>query len=204
MSPTYTAFRRSLPKPHTQASHHRHTLHRTFFVNATTIKWVRDRGLDHAVEREKNLKPLINIKNFIKLEPSKSLPISIHRPKIPTRSIEFIPHKGSASWSEGLWDLELVYWRNVFASSVTQNKALAIEKKASARKKKAMNGDPASKEENQIVFPMEFLRGFEMDKKFKKWIDERQKLPYVSPNENAAHLSSNSDTPQSYILRTTG
>ena len=32
-----------------------------------------------------------------------------------------------------------------------------------------------------------------MDKKLKKWIDEWQKLPYESPYENAAHLSSQSD-----------
>ncbi|XWS28189.1 hypothetical protein CRYUN_Cryun25bG0044200 [Craigia yunnanensis] len=47
---------------------------RTFMDNAaTTIKFVRDRGLDHAVEREKNLRPLLNVKNLIKSEPSKSL-----------------------------------------------------------------------------------------------------------------------------------
>ncbi|KAM1121014.1 hypothetical protein ACFX19_002788 [Malus domestica] len=294
MSPIYIAVRRSLPKSYSQSSHHRHTLHRTFFVDATTTKWVRDRGLDHAVEREKNLRPLINIKNFIKSEPSKSLPISIIAQNreslmIPTRSIEFIrkypsifeeflpggvavhphvrltaqvldldteeelmyqsesykqdvadrllkllmlvrtnklplnvidrlkwdlglPHdfertlvpeypdyfnvvarKSSPSGSESLRDLELVYWKNEFASSVIQKKALAMEKKASARKKKAMSGDSASREENQIVFPMEFSRGFEVDKKFKKWIDEWQQLPYVSPYENAAHLSSKSD-----------
>ncbi|KAK0577398.1 hypothetical protein LWI29_032502 [Acer saccharum] len=64
------------------------------FSDATT-KWVRDRGLDHAVEREKNLKPLINIKNLIKSEPSKSLPITIIAQqkdslKIPIRPIDFV------------------------------------------------------------------------------------------------------------------
>ncbi|KAJ4701180.1 protein ROOT PRIMORDIUM DEFECTIVE 1 [Melia azedarach] len=59
------------------------------------VKWVRDRGLDHAVEREKNLKPLLNIKDLIKAEPSKSLPITMITQKkdslqIPIRPIDFI------------------------------------------------------------------------------------------------------------------
>ncbi|KAL0012907.1 hypothetical protein SO802_008015 [Lithocarpus litseifolius] len=32
-----------------------------------------------------------------------------------------------------------------------------------------------------------------MDKKSKKWEDEWQKLPYISPYEDASHLLSNSD-----------
>ncbi|KAK7835594.1 protein root primordium defective 1 [Quercus suber] len=44
-----------------------------------------------------------------------------------------------------------------------------------------------------IAFPMQFLRGFEMDKKSKKWEDEWQKLPYISPCEDASHLLPNSD-----------
>ena len=44
-----------------------------------------------------------------------------------------------------------------------------------------------------IAFPMQFSRGFEMDKKSKKWEDEWQKLPYISPYEDASHLLPNSD-----------
>ena len=44
-----------------------------------------------------------------------------------------------------------------------------------------------------IAFPMQFSRGFEMDKKVKKWEDEWQKLPYISPYEDASHLLPNSD-----------
>ncbi|CAL9020773.1 unnamed protein product [Prunus brigantina] len=299
MSPIYFTFR-SLPKPHSQSSHHSHSRHRTFFVDATT-KWVRDRGLDHAVEREKNLRPMVNIKNFIKSEPSKSLPISIIAQNreslmIPTRPIDFIrkypsifeeflpgggaiqphvrltgqvldldaeeelmyqgesyrqdvadrllkllmlvrtnklplnvierlkwdlglPHdyqkslvheypdyfnivvgKNSASGSKDLRDLELVCWRNEMATSVFEKNAAAKEKKASAKKKRALSGDSPSKEEEQCVFPMQFSRGFEMDKKLKKWIDEWQKLPYVSPYENAAHLSSKSDESDKWVV----
>ncbi|PPD72601.1 hypothetical protein GOBAR_DD30505 [Gossypium barbadense] len=53
--------------------HRRHRGSRTFMDGAaatTAIKFVRDRGLDHAVEREKNLRPLLSVKNLIKSEPS--------------------------------------------------------------------------------------------------------------------------------------
>lgn len=56
-----------------------------------TVKPIRDRGLDHAIERERNLKPLISLKNLIKRETSKSLPISLIRRSLslPFRPIEF-------------------------------------------------------------------------------------------------------------------
>ncbi|KAH7568153.1 hypothetical protein ACOSP7_009403 [Xanthoceras sorbifolium] len=242
------------------------------FAEATT-KWVRDRGLDHAVEREKNLKPLLNIKNLIKSEPSKSLPITIvaqHKNslEIPTRPIDFVrkypsvfqeflpgnigvhPHikltpevlnldaeeqlvYQSETYKKVVadrllkllmiskiseiplkvieilkWDLgipqdyaesvvpefpdcfrivggkngrgfgklELVCWSNELAVSVVEKKAV----------KKAVDGE-------KIMFPMKFSTGFQMDKKMKKSLDDWQKLPYISPYENASHLLSKSD-----------
>ena len=64
-------------------------------VVETTARWIKDRGLDHAVEKEKHLKPLLNLKNLLISEPSKSAPISIITHKrdsllIPFRSIDFI------------------------------------------------------------------------------------------------------------------
>ncbi|GLT68172.1 hypothetical protein SLA2020_404280 [Shorea laevis] len=94
---------RSLPKPlsHSQSQLLRHG--RTFVDDATT-KWVRDRGLDHAVEKEKNLRPLLNLKNFIKSEPSKSVPISVITQnrdslQIPIRPIDFVRRYPSVSKS---------------------------------------------------------------------------------------------------------
>ncbi|GAB2271957.1 hypothetical protein Dimus_006785 [Dionaea muscipula] len=65
------------------------------FTADVEIKFVRDRGLDHAVERENNLRPMLNLKNLIKSEPSKSLPLSTivqnkDSLKIPNRPIEFV------------------------------------------------------------------------------------------------------------------
>uniref|UniRef100_A0A6N2KB70 PORR domain-containing protein n=1 Tax=Salix viminalis TaxID=40686 RepID=A0A6N2KB70_SALVM len=264
---------RSLPKP----LHHGH---RRGLVDFAAIKHVRDRGLDHAVEREKHLKPVLAVKNLIKSEPSKSLPISIITQqkdflKIPIRPIELIrrypsvfqeflpggigihPHVKltqqvldldieeqlvykSENYKNDvanrllkllmisridkiplklldllLWDLglpqdcvkslvpefpdyfrvlrdknlspgsgsdlglELVCWSNELAVSV-------MEKKVKSRETSYVKGMP-------IEFPMQFSTGFEVDKRLKQWISDWQKLPYVSPYENAIHLGPNTD-----------
>ena len=264
---------RSLPKP-------RHQGHRRSLVDFAAIKHVRDRGLDHAVEREKHLKPVLSIKNLIKSEPSRSLPISIVTQqkdflKIPIRPIELIrrypsvfqeflpggigihPHvkltqqvldldieeqlvyqsesykndvanrllkllmisridkiplklldfllwdlglpqdcvkslapefpdyfrvlgdKNLSPWSGSDLGLELVCWSDELAVSV-------MEKRAKSRETGYVKGMP-------IEFPMQFSKGFEIDKRLKQWIGDWQKLPYVSPYENAMHLGPNTD-----------
>lgn len=268
------------PLHQSQQQHHIFQIHLRTYVDGT-IQWVRDRGLDHAVEREKNLLPVINIKDFIKSEPSKSVPVSIITQKkevlrIPTRPIElirkypsifeeFLPggigiqphvrltskvleldaeeqltyqsetcrqeaadrlvrllmlsrvhkipvtiidqlkwdlglpkdyvqsivpdfpdyfkvvgHQNFASGSGDMRALELVCWNNELATSVLQKMAAKVK-------------PDTSKGMHNITFPMKFSNGFVMDKKFKKWVDEWQKLPYISPYENASHLSPNSD-----------
>lgn len=59
------------------------SLHRSF-INAR-IKWVRDPFLDFVVEREKNLKHCLSLKNLLLSSPSSSLPISVaslHKPHL--------------------------------------------------------------------------------------------------------------------------
>ncbi|PHT50440.1 hypothetical protein CQW23_10187 [Capsicum baccatum] len=41
-----------------------------------------------------------------------------------------------------------------------------------------------------VKFDLKYLNGFEMDK---KWVDEWQKLPYISPYENVKNIPSKSD-----------
>ncbi|KAK7364573.1 hypothetical protein VNO80_13310 [Phaseolus coccineus] len=253
-------------RPPTPPNHHRHHL-RTIFDG--TFKPVRDRGLDHAVEREKNLKPLLSLKTLIKREPSKSLPLSVIKSTLhfPFRPIEFIrkypsvfeeflptptllhPHirlspgtlrldaeeqlvyqshqfkHQSADkllkllmiarihkiplpliehlqWDLGLPDdytetvvpefpdyfriadgfLELVCWSHELAVSVLQNR----------KQKDEFDG--------QLVFPVQFSTGFEMDKKYEKWLREWQRLPYVSPYENVSHLSPTSDESDRWVV----
>ncbi|XP_022730256.1 protein ROOT PRIMORDIUM DEFECTIVE 1 [Durio zibethinus] len=254
--------------------HRRYSGCRTFRDSAaTTIKFVRDRGLDHAVEREKNLRPLLNVKNLIKLEPSKSLPISIisqHKDslRIPSRPIEFIrkypsvfqeflpggigihPHikltpevldidaeehlvYQSDSYKQLVadrllkllmisrmnkipirildilkWDLGLPqnylktlvpcfpdYFRLVGSEDSGQLELVcwSDELAVSVLEKKNMEGGSVYSKGMPIAFPVKISKGFEMDKKEKKWWDDWQKLPYVSPYENALHLPPKTD-----------
>lgn len=252
------------------------------------IKFVPDRGLDHAVEKEKDLRYVVNLKNLLKSEPSKSLPLSsivdnIEKLRIPYRAIDFIrkyprffeeyfpgnigvhPHvrltpesldldaeeqliydsftfrKDAADrllkllmlcrvneiplnlidrfkWDLGLPDnyvdtlvpefpdyfkvkkinetsfrpnrveglLELVCWSDELAVSVME--------------KKAMREDSEYRKGMPISFPLQYSQGFEMDKSLKKWLDEWQRVPYVSPYENASHLQPNSDISDKWVV----
>lgn len=47
-------------------------------------------------------------------------------------------------------------------------------------------GDP-------IAFQLSFPRGFELHKNVRKWLDDWQKLPYISPYEDGSHLAPRSD-----------
>ncbi|RDX66016.1 Protein ROOT PRIMORDIUM DEFECTIVE 1, partial [Mucuna pruriens] len=240
---------------------------RTIFEG--TFKPVRDRGLDHAVEREKHLKPLLSLKNLIKLEPSKSLPASLikrslqlpFRPidftrKYPSVFEEFLPaatlphvrltdqtlrldaeeqlilqpdrfkhqaadkllkllmiarvHKIPLPLIQHLqWDLGLPpdyaetlvpefpdYFRVVdgFLELVCWSHELSVPVLLQNR------GAKGKDEVNNLAFPVQFSTGFEMDKKYETWLREWQTLPYVSPYENASHLSATSDESDRWVV----
>ncbi|KAM3360346.1 protein WHAT'S THIS FACTOR 9, mitochondrial [Capsicum galapagoense] len=244
---------------------------RTLFDDAAalSIKHVRDRGLDHAVEREKNLKPLLKIKNLIRSEPSKSIPLNIITQskdslQIPSRPIEFIrkypsifeeffpasvaihPHiklkpeilridsdeelfYQSVSYKKDVadrllkllmiskinkiplyvidklkWDLGLCdnYVKNIVPEypdyfrvnneSMLELVCWSHELAVSFLQKQAMKCGTES-EDIVFKFDLKYSNGFEMDNKYKKWVDEWQKLPYISPYENAKYLPSKSD-----------
>ncbi|XP_042489580.1 protein WHAT'S THIS FACTOR 9, mitochondrial-like [Macadamia integrifolia] len=257
------------------------------FVDAK-IKWVRERGLDHAVEKEKHLRPMLALKSLIKSEPSKSLPVSVaaenkERLSLPYRAIEFIrrypfvfeefrpsgsgvlphvrltPEVLSLDQDEQLiydnpdhrqtaadrllkllmltrvnklplhvidrlrWDLGLPpdYVRTLVpdypdyfqVTSVTSDtspgsEVLALELvcwidelAVSTMEKRAMaKSDPTFRKGMPLAFPLQFSRGFDMEKKVKKWVDEWQKLPYISPYENALHLQPKSDQAEKWTV----
>ena len=56
------------------------------------------------------------------------------------------------------------------------------------------------KKGQEFVFPVQFSSGFEMDKRYGRWLNQWQKLPYVSPYENAAHLSASSDESDRWVV----
>ncbi|KAL3638751.1 hypothetical protein CASFOL_016658 [Castilleja foliolosa] len=191
---------------HIRRRHHHHLQVRSLCDAVTTLKCPRDRGLDHAVERERHLKPLLNLKTLIVSEPSKSIPLALITQSnetlgIPFGPIEFIQKYPSIfqeywglprnyakiiipefpdyfrvinenKFGENGKRLELVYWTDEFAVSEMKKKGGKDEK---------------------TPFLMQYSKEFEMDKEYKKWVDEWQKLPYISPYENAAHLAAKTD-----------
>ncbi|KAJ8551254.1 hypothetical protein K7X08_000624 [Anisodus acutangulus] len=73
--------------------------------------------------------------------------------------------------------LELVCWNHELAVSFMQKQVMKCEKN----------------EDLLVKFALKYSNGFEVDKKYKKWVDEWQKLPYISPYENAKNLPAKSD-----------
>ncbi|OAY76350.1 Protein ROOT PRIMORDIUM DEFECTIVE 1 [Ananas comosus] len=286
MPPTLPLHRRRVLLP----SHHYGDQIRTF-VDAR-VKWVRDRALDHAVEKEKHLQPFHALKDLLLLSaassspspspsPSPSLPLSSVAARrsdlrLPFRAIRFIrlfpsafledlPSSSSSSsrphpvirptpallslhdaelravsasapdaasrllrllmlslppppppllhrlrWDLGLprdfprsllpdypdffrlapapanaLDLELVCYSRDLAVS-------AMERYA-ARTGGYTKGAP-------LPFPLHFSRGFDLEKKVRNWLDEWQKLPYISPYENASHLPPKSDLAEKWTV----
>ncbi|VVA24328.1 PREDICTED: ROOT PRIMORDIUM DEFECTIVE [Prunus dulcis] len=51
-----------------------------------------------------------------------------------------------------------------------------------------------------IGFPMNFPKGFDLENRVKDWVEEWQALPYISPYENATHLSPNSDQAEKWMV----
>ncbi|XP_059648226.1 protein WHAT'S THIS FACTOR 9, mitochondrial [Cornus florida] len=276
----------------TSSATNRHLLHRLItirtFVDAK-VKWVRDPYLDTAVQKEKNLKPLLSLKTLILSQPSKTLPISAaaaHKQhlNLPTTALKFVqmypsifqviqptkplslPHvkltpqaltvhkeetqvlKSSIHRKDaaerlakllmltrarrlplGVIDkfkfdlglphnyilnllsdfpdyfqicsmnckdsngcevlaLELISWRDELAVSAMEKREMG------------MNVSHERKRGRPIAFPMRLPNGFDLEKKVKNWVDEWQKLPYISPYEDGFHLSPNSDQAEKWTV----
>lgn len=83
--------------------------------------------------------------------------------------------------------LELVSWR----------KELAVPE----MERKVCNGDISNLRRGRCIeFPMNFPRGFDLEKKVKNWVEKWQELPYVSPYEDAFHLAPRSDLAEKWAV----
>ncbi|WOK91729.1 protein ROOT PRIMORDIUM DEFECTIVE 1-like [Canna indica] len=281
------------PTPPLQRLHRRPSFfqpHRTF-VDAR-VKWIRDRALDHAVEKEKHLQPFHALKDLLLLPSSAAssspsgtaLPLAFITARaaelrLPFRPIRFIrlfpsafveelpsPASGAPPrpvirptfqllrlhdderraleatrsdaadrllrllmlaprrrlplsvvdrlrWDLGLprdfarsllpeypdyfqivpsptgiggaLDLELVLYRKDLAVSAMERYAMKT-----GGYKKGMS----------LSFPLHFSRGFDLEKKVRQWLEEWQKLPYISPYEDATHLAPKSDLAEKWTV----
>ncbi|XP_051113544.1 protein WHAT'S THIS FACTOR 9, mitochondrial [Andrographis paniculata] len=275
-----------IPLFHLRNTTNRHYFlyNKRFFINAR-IKWVRDPYLDKAVEREKNLKPLISLKNLILSHPSQTLPLSTASPlkpnlHLPTTVEKFIqnyplifktflpPNKSNSlphiklthkalaihhnenlilnfshyrkdvaerlakllmlsrvgklplfiiemfkydlglphdyiltlllefpdyfqicdmgfrdSNGDLVFGLELVSWRDYLAVSEMEKTVIGEGKSGRG-----------------IKYLMNLPRGFDLEKRVSTWVNEWQNLPYISPYENAFHLTSNGDHAEKWTV----
>ncbi|GMP39378.1 hypothetical protein CsSME_00010238 [Camellia sinensis var. sinensis] len=82
--------------------------------------------------------------------------------------------------------LELISWRDDLAVSKLETRA--------------MNLNYGFRRGMRISFPLELPRGFDLEKKVRDWVDDWQNLPYISPYEDAFHLSPNSDQAEKWTV----
>lgn len=84
--------------------------------------------------------------------------------------------------------LKLVTWRDEFAFSALQKR----------NERDAVSGEDGlyrefKRGQSALTFPMSFPRGYGAQKKVKAWMDEFQKLPYISPYDDASNIDPESD-----------
>ncbi|TXG58010.1 hypothetical protein EZV62_015839 [Acer yangbiense] len=87
--------------------------------------------------------------------------------------------------SNGLPGLRLAQWHDEFSVS-------ALQKQNESNK----TGDEYrqfKRGKTALAFPMNFPRGYGAQKKVKAWMEEFQKLPYISPYEDSRQIDPNSD-----------
>ncbi|OMO68840.1 hypothetical protein COLO4_29392 [Corchorus olitorius] len=85
----------------------------------------------------------------------------------------------------GVAAIRLVQWRDEFAVS-------ALERSNEGNEKGDAYGQ-FKKGQTTLAFPMNFPRGYGEQKKVRAWMEEFQKLPYISPYEDSRHIDPNSE-----------
>ncbi|CAN8279912.1 unnamed protein product [Cochlearia groenlandica] len=84
--------------------------------------------------------------------------------------------------------LKLVTWRDEFAFSALQKR----------NESSVIAGEDClyrefKRGQSALTFPMSFPRGYGAQKKVKAWMDEFQKLPYISPYDDSSNIDPESD-----------
>ncbi|KAL6509102.1 hypothetical protein OROGR_023209 [Orobanche gracilis] len=113
---------------------------------------------------------------------------------------EYPDHFRVVKGTNGLNCLKLVQWRDEFSVSMLQK---TNEKNVGGD----INGDNGisvyrdfKRGKAALEFPMSFPRGYGAQKKVKAWMDEFQKLPYISPYEDSRGIDPNSDLMEKRVV----
>ncbi|KAB1222422.1 Protein ROOT PRIMORDIUM DEFECTIVE 1 [Morella rubra] len=94
--------------------------------------------------------------------------------------------------SNGVSCLRLVQWREELAVS-------ALER-SNERKKSGDEYRQFKRGQTAMAFPMSFPRGYGAQNKVKAWMEEFQKLPYISPYEDSRKIDPKSDLMEKRVV----
>ncbi|XP_016474226.1 protein WHAT'S THIS FACTOR 9, mitochondrial [Nicotiana tabacum] len=109
---------------------------------------------------------------------------------------KFPDHFRIVKGTNGLACLKLVQWPEEYAVSELQkmNEKSTIDDGSPPGYREFKRGKAA------LEFPMSFPRGYGAQKKVKAWMDEFQKLPYISPYEDSRGIDPDSDLMEKRIV----
>ncbi|KAM3377577.1 protein WHAT'S THIS FACTOR 9, mitochondrial [Capsicum galapagoense] len=105
---------------------------------------------------------------------------------------EFPDHFRIVKGTNGLSCLKLIQWPEKYAVSELQK--MNDDSSSPAGYREFKRGKAA------LEFPMSFPRGYGAQKKVKAWMDEFQKLPYISPYEDSRGIDPNSDLMEKRVV----
>lgn len=129
--------------------------------------------------------------SFQSLYPMKwdlGLPDNFEKTLIPKYPDQFRVVKAT----NGISCLRLQQWREEFAVSALQKS-----------NENAQVGDEYrqfKRGHTTLAFPMNFPRGYGAQKKVRAWMEEFQKLPYISPYEDSKHIDPNSELMEKRVV----
>ncbi|XP_051148962.1 protein WHAT'S THIS FACTOR 9, mitochondrial [Andrographis paniculata] len=105
--------------------------------------------------------------------------------------------------TDGSICLKLVRWRDEFSVSTLQkmNEKNMMGEDVNGNNNIGLSGYKAFKRgKAALEFSMSFPRGYGAQKKVKAWMDEFQKLPYISPYEDSRGIDPNSDLMEKRVV----
>lgn len=92
----------------------------------------------------------------------------------------------------GISCLRLVQWKEEFAVSALQ--------RSNESKEMGNKYEQFKRGQTTLAFPMRFPRGYGAQKKVRAWMEEFQKLPYISPYEDSRLIDPNSELMEKRVV----
>lgn len=115
---------------------------------------------------------------------------------------KFPDHFQIVKGTNGLACLKFVQWREDFAVSELQkiNEKRGLDSNSSTGGSSSYKYREFKRGKAALEFPMSFPRGYGAQKKVKAWMEEFQKLPYISPYEDCRRIDPNSELMEKRVV----